>query len=196
MAVVDGDTIQTSAGAVRLIGIDTPEGAEGGHAEASAAIGGLLSAGDLVTLELPDGQNDRDRYDRLIRYVITSDGVDLGMVQLQAGNAIARFDSTDGYPRHPQEAAYHAAQLASSGPDGSVITISCEDSTGDSIAPLMEGTIDGWWTQYSSCTKLKKNTVGHPTGPFRKDDPDEVHIYNWFEYGNHGDGDGDGLACE
>ena len=196
VAVVDGDTIETSAGTVRLIGIDTPEQGECGHDDASSAIGRLVSAGSPVTLELPEGQNDRDRYDRLIRYVLTADGVDLGLVQLQAGNAIARYDSLDGYPFHPQEAAYHAAQIASSGPDGSVITTSCQNSAPQAVASLDSG--EGWWVQYSSCTKLKKNTLGHPTGPFSADDPADADIYDWFAYGtgNRGDGDGDGLACE
>jgi len=196
VAVVDGDTIETSDGTVRLIGIDTPERGECGHDEASSAIDRLLATGDPVTLELPQGQNDRDRYDRLIRYVITADGVDLGLVQLQAGNAIARYDSTDGYPQHPREPAYHAAQIASAGPDGSVITTSCLASAPQAIASWDPG--DDWWVQYSSCTKLKKNTLGHPTGPFRADDPAEADIYDWFAYGtgNRGDGDGDGLACE
>lgn len=150
VAVVDGDTIETSAGTVRLIGIDTPERGECGHEEASSAIGRLLATGDPVTLELPEGQNDRDRYDRLTRYVITADGVDLGLVQLQAGKAIARYDSTDGYPRHPQEAAYHTAQIATSGPDGSVITTTCQSSAPQAMASLDSG--DDWWVQYSSCT--------------------------------------------
>lgn len=196
VAVVDGDTIETSAGTVRLIGIDTPERGECGHEEAAATIGRLVSTGDPVTLELPEGQNDRDRYDRLIRYVIIADGVDLGLVQLQAGNAIARYDGLDGYPLHPRESAYHAAQIASSGPDGSMITTSCQSTAPQAVASLESG--DGWWVQYSSCTKLKKNTLGHPTGPFRADDPAEADIYDWFAYGtgNRGDGDGDGLACE
>ena len=198
--VVDGDTIQTSAGTVRLIGVDTPERGECGHDEASQAIGRLVSRGDVVTLELPPGQNDTDRYGRLIRYVTTSAGVDLGLMQLQAGNAIARYDSTDGYPRHPREAAYHAAQLARPGSDGSVVTTSCADSAPPAIVPAADTDAgsDAWWTKYSSCTKLKKNTVGDPTGPFRRDDPDEAAIYEWFESGtgNNGDGDDDGLACE
>ena len=43
---------------------------------------------------------------------------------------------------------------------------------------------------------MKKNSVGHPIGPFRADDPVEADIYDWFAYGtgNRGDGDGDGLA--
>lgn len=193
VSVVDGDTITTSAGTIRLIGIDTPERGECGHDEASAAIGRLLSSGDPVTLELPAGQNDQDRHGRLIRFVTTPDGVDLGLMQLQAGNAIARYDSTDGYPAHPREAAYHAAQIATPGPDRSVITTACQNPT-RSTSP----TSGRWWEQYTSCGQLKRNTVGDPTGPFHRDDPAEAEIYDWFAHrtGNNGDGDNDGLACE
>lgn len=194
VAVVDGDTIETSAGTVRIIGIDSPERGECGYGDGSAAIGQVLSVGDPVTLVLPSGQNDRDRYERLLRYVITDAGVDLGLMQVEAGFAIARYDSTDGYPAHPREAEYRATQVASSGPDRSVITLACQDKPPPSIAPSE----DAWFQQYSSCTKLKRNEVGHPTGPFNRDDPAQAEIYNWFAYGtgNHGDGDDDGLACE
>lgn len=43
VAVVGGDTISTSAGTVRIAGIDTPEQGECGHDEASTAIGRLLA---------------------------------------------------------------------------------------------------------------------------------------------------------
>ena len=199
-AVVDGDTVETSLGTVRLIGIDSPERGECGHDEASMAIGRVVSVGDVVTLELPEGQNDRDSYGRLLRYVITESGADLGQMQVEAGNAIARYDSTDGYPAHPRQADYRAAQIASAGPDGSVVTVVCGEEPQESVAPLAApvATEEPWWEQYGSCSKLKKNTVGHPKGPFSVDDPAEVDIYNWFEFGtgNHGDGDNDGLACE
>ncbi|MDQ2669592.1 MAG: hypothetical protein M3Y31_03095, partial [Gemmatimonadota bacterium] len=81
-----------------------------------------------------------------------------------------------------------------------VVTTSCtaapaETAPAETTAPVTD---DAWWTKYSSCTKLKKNTVGDPTGPFRGDDPRQADIYDWFAYGtgNHGDGDDDGLACE
>lgn len=199
-AVVDGDTVDTSLGTVRLIGIDSPERGECGHDEASMAIGRVLSVGEVVTLELPEGQNDRDSYGRLLRYVITESGADLGQMQVEAGNAIARYDSTDGYPAHPRQADYRAAQIASAGPDGSVVTVVCREEPQESVAPLAApvATEEPWWEQYGSCSKLKKNTVGHPKGPFSVDDPAEVDIYNWFEFGtgHHGDGDNDGLACE
>jgi hypothetical protein len=95
--------------------------------------------------------------------------------------------------------------VADAGPDGSVVTVACQEEAQQSVAPLVdiqatEATApeDPWWQQYSSCSRLKKNTVGHPKGPFRADDPAEVDIYNWFQFGtgHSGDGDNDGLACE
>jgi endonuclease YncB( thermonuclease family) len=193
-SVIDGDTIETSAGTIRIIGIDTPERGQCGHDEASAAIGRLLAGGDRVVLSLPEGQNDRDRHGRLIRYVSTADGVDIGLMQLEAGHATARYDSSDGYPAHPREAAYHAAQVIRPGPDGSIVTLGCQ-AVPLATVPIVHG---AWWEQYTSCAKLKKNTVGDPTGPFARDEPAQAEIYDWFanRTGNQGDGDQDGLACE
>lgn len=207
LSVIDGDTIETSAGTVRLIGIDTPERGECGHDIASTAIGKLVSRGGAVELVLPDGQHNEDRYNRLLRYVAVGDGTDLGLMQLEAGNAIARYDSRDGYPNHPNEARYREAQIATAGSDRKVITTSCAAEAGAPPAPApasvpvpapADPAVDTWWTQYSSCTKLKKNAVGHPKGPFNRENPAEAEIYEWFAHstGNRGDGDGDGLACE
>lgn len=210
-SVVDGDTIETSAGTVRLMGIDTPERGECGHDDASLAIGKLVAPGDAITLELTDGQNDTDNHGRLIRVVTTADGTDLGMMQLEAGNAVARYDSRDGYPAHPYESAYHDAQKATLGPGGVVITTACEAAAQPAPAPApvqpaptqaaptpAQPEVDRWWEQYASCTKLKKNTVGDPMGPFSVNDPSQAEIYDWFAHGtgNNGDGDDDGLACE
>ncbi|WP_396642915.1 thermonuclease family protein [Microbacterium sp.] len=192
-AVIDGDTIETSAGTVRIIGIDTPERGECGYDEASAALGRLVSVGDPLVLSLPAAQNDRDDYGRLLRSVATADGTDLGRVQIDAGNAVARYDSSDGYPAHPLEVEYRAAQTAVLGADRNVVTSACQG--GVAPAPPLG---DSWWQTYSSCTKLSRNEVGHPTGPFNRDDPAQTAIYDWFAFGtgNNGDGDGDGLACE
>ena len=112
VAVIDGDTVKTDAGTVRIIGIDTPERDECGYDEASALLRELLAPGDPLTLQLPPGQNAEDRYGRLLRHVFTADGVDVALRQLEAGLAVARYDSTDGYPEHPYEREYHAAEAA------------------------------------------------------------------------------------
>lgn len=110
--VVDGDTITTDRGKVRIIGIDTPERDECGYAEASALLADLMAPGDELTLELPPGQNAEDRYGRLLRHVFTAEGVDIALRQLEEGLAVARYDSADGYPEHPYEREYHAAERA------------------------------------------------------------------------------------
>lgn len=214
ISVTDGDTIKTTAGNVRVIGIDTPERGECGYKAAAKTIKALVRKGDSVRLILPNAQNDTDHYGRLLRYVETTSGVDIGLEQLTTGNAVARYDSRDGYPAHPREAAYHEATIAKLTSSGSVITTRCKASGGGSSASgssnsgsaLSSGSGSGsgsssggnWWLAYSSCTQLKKNTVGDPVGPFNRDKAAEAKIYDWFANGtgNHGDGDDDGLACE
>lgn len=213
-SITDGDTLDTSLGTVRIIGIDTPEAGECGYDSAASLISSITPVGSTVRLVLPDGQNDRDKYDRLLRYVETIDGEDLGGDQIRAGHAVARYDSSDGYPSHPRESEYAASQVAQLSPDGRVITTECaaqadlaaqaqaeaERLAADKAAAAAAAAqaVEAWWTQYSSCSKLKKNGVGHPTGPFNVNDPAQTEIYNWFEYGtgHRGDGDGDGWACE
>jgi len=209
-SVVDGDTIETSAGTVRIIGIDAPESGACGYPEASALVSSLLSPGDPTILTLPEGENEADQYGRILRYVDTAQGVDIGLSLLTAGLAVARYDSTDGYPAHPRESDYHAAQVATLSPDGAVTTVACK-AVADAAeqarimaeqkaveAPAPPAAVEEWWRQYTSCTKLKNNTNGHPTGPFARDSPPEAAIYDWFANGtgNNGDGEGDGLACE
>lgn len=199
--VTDGDTIETSEGTVRIIGIDAPENGVCGADAATARLVTLLPEGAEITLELPDGQDDTDRHGRLLRYVTTDSGVDVAAVLLESGLAIARYDSTDGYPTHPREESYRAAQVAVLADDGSVLTVECGAQAAAAEEPAVEAApveVDAWWRQYSSCSKLKKNTAGHPSGPFSRDDPAEAEIYDWFASGtgHNGDGDGDGLACE
>lgn len=197
-SIVDGDTLKTDVGTVRVIGIDTPERGECGYAEAKAFVATALPVGSAVTLERPDGQRDTDRYDRLLRYVYYPDGVtDLGLEQILAGNAVARYDSRDGYPEHPREGAYVDAQSAVLSSGGSVLTPACGDAW---LAPPVNSAelSDDWYLVYPSCGALKRNTVGHPVGPFDVSKSEETAIYEWFANGtgNRGDGDGDGLACE
>ncbi len=212
ISVVDGDTLETSAGTIRIIGIDAPERDECGYNDAASRISTLLPQGETVTLTLPDAENEEDKYGRLLRYVDTAQGVDVASSLLAAGVVVARYDSTDGYPWHPREADYHTAQTAVLGDAGTVTTVACkaaadaaeqarlaaEQQAAQEASTEPQPAVDEWWKQYTSCTKLKKNPNGHPTGPFSRDNPAEAAIYDWFANGtgNNGDGEGDGLACE
>ena len=108
--VIDGDTIVTSAGdTIRLAGIDTPERGQCGYSEATANLRRTL-AGNTLTLTKA-GLTDRDKYGRLIRYVDVGEQ-DAGMGQIMGGFARARYDSRDGYGRHPRQDDYMAADAA------------------------------------------------------------------------------------
>ncbi len=89
--VADGDTIQVEIGGreeyVRFIGIDTPEvygGGECGGTEASTSMKRMLKPGDRVRLVRDRGQDGRDQYGRLLRYV-EFEGRDLGREQVRKG---------------------------------------------------------------------------------------------------------------
>lgn len=109
--VVDGDTLDVAGvGRIRLIGIDAPERGECGFDSATAAIS-VRVLGMEVSL-VPGAVDDEDRYGRLLRYVDVGDR-DAGLALIEDGWAIARYDSRDGYGRHPREDAYVAADGAS-----------------------------------------------------------------------------------
>lgn len=112
---VDGDTVVTSQGRVRLLGMDTPERGRCGFGPASSYAARLAPPGTSVELVAVPGDDDKDRYDRLLRYVYAGT-TDVGYAQILAGYAIARYDSRDGYGRHPHEDAYIAADNANPNP--------------------------------------------------------------------------------
>jgi len=49
----------------------------------------------------------KDRYGRILAYVTTDEGWDIGTSMLRNGLAVARYDSGDGYDWHPKERKYH-----------------------------------------------------------------------------------------
>lgn len=104
--ITDGDTIKTAKGKVRIIGIDTPERGECNYRAATRYLSGLIPKGTEVRLGRVLTMADEDRYGRLVRYVETIDGLDVGAEQIRAGLAIKRYDSEDGYGVHPREALY------------------------------------------------------------------------------------------
>lgn len=123
--IVDGDTIEVRnesrwEDVVRLIGIDTPEKGRCGFQESSQFLTELLE-GKVVEL-VKGGTQNRDRYGRHLRYV-EIEGIDVGRALLDAGWAIARYDSRDGYGEHLREDEYILAD--------DVSTNLCPDSAWD-----------------------------------------------------------------
>lgn len=104
-SVVDGDTIKVGGQSIRIIGVDTPERGECGFSDASD-LTRSLTAGGVVLVKSPTTDN-KDNYDRLLRFVTTSKGQDVGKQLIRAGLANARYDSKDGYDTHKFETAYH-----------------------------------------------------------------------------------------
>ena len=100
----DGDTVVTTAGTVRLIGIDTPERGRCGYRAAKRVATRIAPPGSRIQLVNPRGVADRDRYGRKLRYVMRS-GRDVGAVQIKRGSWAA-FDGRDGYQRHPRQDRY------------------------------------------------------------------------------------------
>jgi endonuclease YncB( thermonuclease family) len=167
--VIDGDTIELRNGeAVRFVGIDTPERGECGYAEATANMERLV-LGKRVRLTMSD--EDRDKYDRLLRYVDVG-RKDAGLNQINRGFAIARYDSRDGYGYHPRENKYIAADKAT--PD-----FQCTPAPKPNPHPAPEQQS----AYYENCTAAREAGAA----PVYRGDPG---------YGSHLDRDGDGVACE
>lgn len=102
---VDGDTLEVRSGVrVRLIGIDTPERGECLYETATNIANNLAPRGSEVRLVNPTSVVNRDRYGRLLRYVVRA-GNDVGLRQIKRGSK-ARYDGLDGYQRHPRQRIY------------------------------------------------------------------------------------------
>ena len=83
--VIDGDTLDTTRGRVRLFGVNTPERGDRCASEATDRLQEL--AGDSVRLE--DGPRLTDQFGRLLAYVYTADGVSIDETLIREGMATA-----------------------------------------------------------------------------------------------------------
>ncbi len=103
-SVLDGDTVRLDTGQdVRLVGIDSPDHGECGFEAAQTRLARLVE-GRTVKLVAP--VENKDQYGRLLRYVQLGKK-DVGLKMIRSGMAIARYDSRDGYSKHPREKLYH-----------------------------------------------------------------------------------------
>ncbi|TNE80133.1 MAG: thermonuclease family protein [Bacteroidetes bacterium] len=98
--VIDGDTFETESGEkVRLIGINAPEMSDFYGLEAKRYLKNLVE-NKVVDLQTDNISNERDRYQRLLRYVII-DGIDVNKKMVSDGFAFAylkyKFSKSDSY---------------------------------------------------------------------------------------------------
>jgi endonuclease YncB( thermonuclease family) len=171
--VIDGDTVDMSNGQrVRLIGIDTPEAGTGSCANRATARLKQIVLGKQVKLTF-GARDDKDKYGRLLRYVETAK-YDAGRVLINEGLATARYDSRDGYGKHPREAKYVWADS---------VTPNCASSVTPPPPPPPSGG-GGTDPRFPTCTAAK--AAGY--GPYYNGVDVE---YPWYI-----DGDGDGIVCE
>lgn len=174
--VVDGDTLELGNGeTVRLVGIDTPERGRCGYDAATERLRAMVG-GERVRLGASD--EDRDAYGRLLRYVDLG-SLDAGLRLIEAGLAIARYDSRDGYGRHPREDRYVAADRRSPDPHCS--------------APRPEERTDHPGTPAQGCG-YAPCLPAYPPDLDCADVDGPVRVTGEDPHGL--DRDGDGIACE
>lgn len=164
--VVDGDTIQLGNGkCVRLLGYDTPEMGQCGYEAAKAKMADLLVGGVRLV-----NRSGTDKYGRILAYVKTDEGWDIGTAMLRNGLAVARYDGRDGYGWHPKQKKYRRLDRQNG-------TIKCtKPSTPKPTSP-------GTKVYYANCDAARRDGAA----PVYRGDPG---------YGSHLDRDGDGVGCE
>ena len=171
---VDGDTIDTTLGRVRVIGIDTPERGECGYSEATNRVTQLLVGGpEEIVFNSPD-HDETDKYGRLLRHVLIKDAGDLGEILIREGYANARYDSLDGYDRHIHQDKYRALDFWTPHRCGPAA-----DAVSD-LPPPSGGSGDVY---YENCTVARNAGAA----PIHRGEPG---------YRAALDRDGDGVACE
>lgn len=124
VSVTDGDTIKVAINGktetLRLIGIDTPEVVDPRTTvqcfgqEASDHAKNIL-VGKSVYLEADDSQSERDKYDRLLRYVIFEDGTNFNKQMISDGYA---YEYTYNVPYKYQQEFKTAQQDATTNSRG------------------------------------------------------------------------------
>ncbi|HWO07090.1 MAG TPA: thermonuclease family protein [Candidatus Paceibacterota bacterium] len=122
--IIDGDTIAVSIDGktetVRLIGIDTPETVDTRvevqcfGAESFAKLRSLLT-NRKVSLEIDEGEGERDKYKRLLAYVFRDDGLFINKYMVEEGYAYEYTYDTAYHYQKEFRAAETAAKNAQKG---------------------------------------------------------------------------------
>jgi len=212
--VIDGDTVavQMSDGeevVLRLIGIDAPETnhpskpVECFGRQATDKAQEMLTS-KQVTLEFDDSQGRYDKYDRLLTYIILSDGTNVNKAMIKQGYA---FEYTYNTPYKYQDEFKAAERSARANERGLWAEDTCDGKwSGDNAEENSEDSADS-----SDESSETEDNVG--TTPSKNDCSGNVYncsdfstqetAQNTYEYcggpntdPHQLDVDGDGVACE
>ncbi len=197
--VIDGDTIAVSIDGrqdtVRYIGVDTPElrhptrGVEPFGPEASAYNEGLLRDGRVC---LERDITERDRYDRLLRYVWLEDGTFVNEALLLAGLAqVITYPPDVKYVESRYLPAQQQARDAGLGIWGDAPAPTPTEAApqpGPSPSPAVVGPPPACYVAgRNTCDCSDFSTHAEAQAFFDTYDPTNI---------NRLDGDGDGIVCE
>ena len=83
--VIDGDTLDTPRGVIRLYGVDTPERGQRCASKATERLRDL--ADDTIRIQV--GPRTTDQYGRMLAYVYTEDGISIDEALIREGLATA-----------------------------------------------------------------------------------------------------------
>jgi|Napbiome12C3dose_1001474.scaffolds.fasta_scaffold00001_72 micrococcal nuclease len=119
--VIDGDTLDASFNGkterIRFIGVNTPETVDPRKpvecfGERASVVAKENLSGETIWLESDSSQSDRDKYNRLLRYVWTDDAtVDFGKVMIATGFAYEyTYDTPYKYQKEYKQAQKEAEQ--------------------------------------------------------------------------------------
>lgn len=196
--VVDGDTIEVNNDIkIRLIGVDTPETVDPNepvqcYGPEASAIAKEKLFNQTVTLESDESQGDKDKYDRLLRYVIMGDGTNFNQWLIENGYG---HEYTYSTPYKYQAEFKTAEQTAMTANAGLWAENACNEGeeeetiTGDENSAVEDTTID------YVCSSNTYNC-----GDFNsKAEAQNAYNFCMAQVGtdiHKLDGDGNGLACE
>ena len=191
--VVDGDTVVIQSGGsemtLRLIGLDTPESVDPRRPvecfgrEASARARALLE-GQRVFLESDPSQGERDRYDRLLRFLWLPDGRLFNLEMIAEGYAT---EYTYSVPSRYQDSFRAAQRAAREAGRGLWSPESCAGVSGPSPAPPVREGCDAAYPDV--CIPPSPPDLDCADVPYRRFTvlPPDPHRF---------DSDGNGLGCE
>ncbi len=198
--VIDGDTIEVNINGknerIRYIGIDTPEMDDNRPdikcfaEEAKSRNAELLNAS--FTLESDSSQTDRDKYNRLLRYVILNDGSNVSEILIEEGHG---YEYTYDIPYKYQSEFKNAQKSAENELSGLWDpTHSCYDKKQSTQEPVTNNSQSN--TQNNQPAQGSSYTCGAKRYCTQMATCDEAYFY----YNNCGltrlDGDKDGVPCE